>query len=228
MSERAVVLAAEQQPGLVRYQAMCKAIADCHSVDEVKGLRDKAKALEVYAQQAQNFEAERKACEIRIRAERRAGELLREMKETGNRDAGGGDRRSSSRPTTMIPPKLSDLGITRDQSSKWQQLANVPAAEFERAVNSDGPKPTTDGIINANILRERPQPRMDADALWLWGRLRDFERNELFNRKPHELLAAMTDSMRDDCFRISPRVLAWLEELREVDQWKIQQSNSPR
>ncbi len=102
MSERAVVLAAEQQPGLVRYQAMCKAIADCHSVDEVKGLRDKAKALEVYAQQAQNFEAERKACEIRIRAERRAGELLREMKECDREP-----RCEWRRPKIIVaPPRL--------------------------------------------------------------------------------------------------------------------------
>lgn len=33
--------------GLVRYHTMCRAIAACHSVDEVKDLRDKAKALEV-------------------------------------------------------------------------------------------------------------------------------------------------------------------------------------
>ena len=217
MSERAVVLAAEQQPGLVRYQAMCKAIADCHSVDEVKGLRDKAKALEVYAQQAQNFEAERKACEIRIRAERRAGVLLKGMKQCGQRHNGRGNNQPKlESPCTTSTPQLSDLGITRDQSSKWQQLANVPTEEFERAVNSDGPKPSTDGIINAHILRQNPQPRMDADALWLWGRLRDFERNGILKRKPRELLATMTDSMRDDCLRILPRVIAWLGQIKGV------------
>jgi len=40
-----------------------------------------ARALEVYAAQALNTDAERKACEIRLRAERRAGELLKEMEE---------------------------------------------------------------------------------------------------------------------------------------------------
>jgi hypothetical protein len=99
--------------GLVRYDTMCRATAACHSVDEVKDLRDKAKALQVYAKQAKNYEAERKAGEIRIRAERRAGELLREMKQRGERDPGGRGR-VESRPTTQ----LSDLGITRDQSSK--------------------------------------------------------------------------------------------------------------
>src|SRR5260363_66434 len=68
-----------QPPALVRYEAMCKAIAECHRVDEVKELPHKARALEVYAQQARNTEAEDKAREIRSRAQRRMGELLREL-----------------------------------------------------------------------------------------------------------------------------------------------------
>ncbi|MCO6441895.1 MAG: hypothetical protein J5I81_12625 [Nitrococcus mobilis] len=45
----------------------------------MKDIRDKARALEMYARQARNLEAERRACEIRLRAERRSGELLREL-----------------------------------------------------------------------------------------------------------------------------------------------------
>jgi hypothetical protein len=113
--------------------------------------------------------------EIRIRAERRAGELLREMKARGERQKRGDNPLGvNSRETRLLnpTPTLSDLGITRDQSSKWQQLAAVPAEEFERAVASPGPVPTTEGIINAQMLRENPQEqRMDRDALWFWGRL---------------------------------------------------------
>ena len=61
---------------LVRYDTMCRAIALAYEVDEVKDIRDKHLAIEVYARQAQNTEAERQAREIRIRAERKAGELL--------------------------------------------------------------------------------------------------------------------------------------------------------
>ena len=150
--------------GLVRYDAMCLAIAESHRVDEVKDIRDKMIAIEAYAKQARNLDAENKAAEIRIRAERRTGELLREMKEAGQRQTKGDNGRNSramSRATTLPPtppPSLKDLGITRDQSSKWQQLANVPQKEFERAVNGDGgPKPTTEGIINAaKLKREIP------------------------------------------------------------------------
>jgi hypothetical protein len=51
---------------LIRYDAMCQAIAAAYEVDEVKDIRDKARAIEVYAQQALNTEAEQQACEIRL------------------------------------------------------------------------------------------------------------------------------------------------------------------
>ena len=64
---------------LVHYDAMCRAIEAAHAVDEVKDIRDKALALETYARQAKNIDAEWRACEIRLRAERRAGQLLKEI-----------------------------------------------------------------------------------------------------------------------------------------------------
>jgi hypothetical protein len=109
-----------------------------------------------------------------------------------------------------------------NQSSKWQQLANVPEREFERAISGAGPIPTTEGIINAEILRKEPAPQIDLDALWLWGRLRDFESYKLLNREPREIFTAMTDSMRDDCSRIVPQVVVWLNEM---SQWITRSSN---
>jgi hypothetical protein len=58
---------------LVKYDAMCRAIDHAYQVDEVKDIRDKALAFEAYARQAHNIEAERQACDIRIRAEKRGG-----------------------------------------------------------------------------------------------------------------------------------------------------------
>jgi hypothetical protein len=48
---------------LAHYDEMCRAIEAAYAVDEVKDIRDQAIALEVYARQAHNTEAERKACE---------------------------------------------------------------------------------------------------------------------------------------------------------------------
>jgi hypothetical protein len=61
---------------LMRYDAMCTAIDRAYEVDEVKDIHDKAVALEAYFRQAKNPEPERRACEIRLRAERKAGLLV--------------------------------------------------------------------------------------------------------------------------------------------------------
>jgi hypothetical protein len=58
---------------LIRYDAMCRAIADAYEVDEVKVIRDQAAAFEHYSRQARNTEAERKCCEIRLRGNRTLG-----------------------------------------------------------------------------------------------------------------------------------------------------------
>ena len=64
---------------LAKYDAMVSAIAAVHTVDEVKDIHDKAKAMEVYSKLAKDFEQERRCREIRLRAERRAGQLLSKM-----------------------------------------------------------------------------------------------------------------------------------------------------
>ena len=120
------------ETGLVRYDVMIHAIVEAHAVDEVKDIRDKALALEKYAQLAQNNEAERKACEIRLRAERKAGQLLKATeKAKGAAEPGTNRGATRSSETTASNKTLSDIGVTKDQSSKWQKLADVLTKAFE-------------------------------------------------------------------------------------------------
>ncbi len=68
----------------------------------------------------------------RIRAERRAGEMLRQMAEQGARDDGnGGDRKSGFHDGTV---KLADIGVQKKESHRWQLIAAVPEPAFERYV----------------------------------------------------------------------------------------------
>ena len=144
---------------LVRYDAARKALAAAHRVDEVKAIRDKAEAVRVYAKQAGDFELQNRAAEIRLRAERRAGELLADMaKNPGTRGAGrprrdGTKIRRSSNTTAYPPPKLDEIGVTRDQSSKWQRLARmIDDATFGRALTQARDK--NGELTTAALLRE--------------------------------------------------------------------------
>jgi hypothetical protein len=121
--------------GLVRYERAQAALAECRSVDEVKDIVDKAAAMKIYAMQAKNKTLEVDAAEIRIRAERRLGEMLTAQKASeGGLSKGGRPPEKTGRPERPVSPTLSDAGISKDLSSRAQAIAAVPEKEFESEV----------------------------------------------------------------------------------------------
>ena len=194
----------EERLPLARYDEMCRAIDAAYQVDEVKDIRDKAQAFEVYARQARNTEAERRACEIRLRAERKCGELDKK------REKAKGGQPYQATGSTVEPveraPTLRDLGISKRQAHDWRKLAEVPENEFEAALADPDEKPTTAGIIG----RERPREPVEDDALWLWGRLLDFERRGLLTRSFDDVCRTMVPHMRETVRELAPTVSNWL------------------
>ena len=113
-------------------------------VDEVKDIRDKAIAMEAYARQSRNTEAERRACEIRLRAERKCGELLKELE----RSKGGRPSINSLQSEVSFKNTREKAGISDTQAHRWQKLADIPEEQFE-ATFARPEKPSTNGIIAA-------------------------------------------------------------------------------
>ncbi len=108
--------------GLIHFDEARAALAKIRTVDEAKALRDKAEAARVYAKQAKYSQTVVNDCaEIKIWAERRAGELLAVME----KDKGGRPNKKTSRIVRQVS-SLKDLGIGRDQSSRWQKIASIP------------------------------------------------------------------------------------------------------
>lgn len=151
---------------LVRYEQARTALALCHSVDEVKDIRDKAEAMAAYARQAKDTELIQWATEIKVRAERKAGELLAALPKGGKfigRDEGGEFRKTEGAKTETI----AQLGVSKDQSARWQSLASMSEAHFETAVATA--KDTAGQVTTAFMLREagkaKPHKRVSkADA----------------------------------------------------------------
>ncbi|MBP9149229.1 MAG: hypothetical protein KBG00_10655 [Rhodoferax sp.] len=216
---------------IIRYEAMVYAIAECHAIDEVKDIRDKAMALELYAKQARNTDAERKASEIRLRAERRTGELLKDLARATPQTANQlGENQHSRTPASVAADQNTEVVAATSQPSpyrqaidqaqipertaqRYQALANVPAQVFEEALRDPVVKPTTAALIRQ---ARSPEPQMPADVLWLWGRLRDFERDGFFDKSGEKLLEPLTPSMRADIERIAPRMADFFIELNEA------------
>jgi hypothetical protein len=67
------------QTTLSRFEAARYALEQARTVDEIKEVRDRAEALRTYCARAgASLAVQNDACEIRLRAERKAGSLLAE------------------------------------------------------------------------------------------------------------------------------------------------------
>ena len=135
------------------------AIEQAGSFDEVKAIRDQAEALRVYSRSiGAALDAVNAAAELRIRAERRMGEALRDTEM-----AKGG--RPSETPTpgvSVSAPTLEEIGITAKQSSRYQQIAAIPKDTFETAIEAhkaaDEPLSAAAVVRVAETLDSLPEP----------------------------------------------------------------------
>ena len=97
---------------LAKWNAAKKAIIEAKTIDEVKDIRNKAQAMQAYAKQiGESLDVQNDIAEIKIRAERRAGEMLKES------NIHVGQPKKERLHDVTILPKLSDIGITKIQCS---------------------------------------------------------------------------------------------------------------
>jgi 16S rRNA G966 N2-methylase RsmD len=112
-------------------------LQEAKNLQQVKQVIALADAARVYGKQiGATIETQNYAAEIRLRAERRLGEMLKiAPKQHGARSRkGGGTRGSKKELQVQATPTLSSVGITKKESSRSQELAEVPEAEFEAAL----------------------------------------------------------------------------------------------
>ncbi|BBF93357.1 MT-A70 family methyltransferase [Blastochloris tepida] len=119
---------------LARYEEARRLVAECARVDEAKDIRDRAEAMRIYARQAGDLELQINAAEIRVRAERRLGELILQAKDAGQISRGQppkncADEEQFSRIT------LDEVGIDRKLSSRAQKVASISERAFEAMID---------------------------------------------------------------------------------------------
>jgi uncharacterized protein (DUF4415 family) len=120
---------------------------------------------------ADGAEDEARACEIRLRAERKAGQLLAHMDKLNGRPKKG-----------STDTRLSDLGISHDQSSQWQKLGAL-ASPRGRAFGAlrptrgrESPARTEGATMSAEQQRRRVSTRVDAEVIEVIRRVAQVER----------------------------------------------------
>jgi N6-adenosine-specific RNA methylase IME4 len=127
-------------------------------VDDLKNLRDQAQAIRQYMRQRDySLQAQNDAAEIKVRAERRLGEILKR-----NPPRRGNPQLSSRSTIGRIPD-----GVSRDQSSQWQRIAGITEPVFERKVaeaKQTGELTTAGMLRTANSLEKQIKTQAIQDA----------------------------------------------------------------
>lgn len=206
---------------IASYESMCLSIAESDNRAECLDIADKSAALAEFARRIKNTDAERRAANIRLVAERRYGELLKDLARStpGQAAAAGGHAKAGNvPPATVAGGSPYREAIERDQISersaqRYQALADVPRPIFDQALADTENKPSARTIVER---ARAPQPQMPDDSLWIWGRMRDFERESFSAKNPAALLEAMTETMRADVVRIAPLMAEFFNRIQEV------------
>ena len=130
---------------LARISEAMNALSAAKTLDDVLQIRDQAEALRVYIKAASDsLEAANAAAEIKLRAERKAGEMLAEL------NLRPGRKSIDDTMSSMQPQALKDLGIDSYSSSRWQREARVAADDFEaylRDCQKQGREVTQAGLL---------------------------------------------------------------------------------
>ena len=131
---------------LSRISEATRALSAAKTLDDVLKIRDQAEALRVYMKAAsESLDAANAASAIKLRAERKAGEMLAVME----KNKGGGDQSTGNGVLPVL--SLEDLGIEKMQSSRWQREAAVAEDTFEEYLASceaDRREVTQAGLLN--------------------------------------------------------------------------------
>lgn len=226
--------------GLVRYEQAVRALAACKAVDEVKSWADKAAAMQAYGRMAKDKTMEVDAAEIRIRAERRLGEMLTQQKAGPGLNSGNLLRGSSKEPRDERPT-LADAGIDKKLSSRAQKLAAVPAAEFEAEVGQWRDRVSAEGKrVSARLeksgekhLRDRdPEPYVwegpsDAELAYLEQAEQEFTAKLQVLLDADDALATATAKWKQAelrCEQLQMRINGLVNEngelVRDVKYWR--------
>lgn len=133
---------------LIHFDQARRALAEAHSIDEVKVIRDQAQAMRAYIkQQKGSLEMQNQCAEIKIRAERRAGEMLRaQILNEGGRPP----KNHLHDVSGFTHPTLEELGISAIQSYRWQLEAELPEDKVEQFIAET--KAKSDELTSRAIL----------------------------------------------------------------------------
>lgn len=227
----------EQDRRIALIESARRDLAEAKTIPDLQKVRVKAELVQKIQRELKaSKDVQDDAAELLLRCQRRLGEAVAEMpKSPGSRGqlVGRGVIGGQESGPPITPPTLGEVGISKNQSSAWQQVAAIPEPVFEEyiaeAKATPDESPTTTGLLRkaAETKRADEQERMDRaleiagdptgrrararlKAAWARGLL------ELHNLRMLDV-AAVADLLdtqeRADARRVVGETRRWLDDL---------------
>ncbi|MFH0938263.1 MAG: DNA methyltransferase [Planctomycetota bacterium] len=117
---------------LTKLTEATRMLAEIKTVSDARQVANLAEAARQYARKAGlGLEAQNNAAEIKIKAQWKEGQILAQMKKSGELREGKTPKLSQDGTVTVT---LDELGITRNESSRTQQMGELPEAKLETTI----------------------------------------------------------------------------------------------
>jgi N6-adenosine-specific RNA methylase IME4 len=138
---------------LIHFNQARQALQKAKTIDEVEVVIDMAERLLLYLKQSnESLEIQNDAAEIKLRAERRAGEMLDQGAQQGDRKPTAGRPKKWDQPDPIFsPPTLKEIGWTKGRAMRLRHLARIPEDKFEETIRET--KQAREELTRAALLR---------------------------------------------------------------------------
>ena len=145
---------------LALYSEARTALTLLKKTDEILDVRDKMRALEFYGEQIHDTSLASAAAEVKIRAERRFGQVVRALEKAGKLPMGGRPKKRAAKQRDKNPSPTA--GVSRRQKANSRKLADMPEDKFEGALarQKDGKRKPT---VNRDPRRQGDPPDQQGD-----------------------------------------------------------------
>ena len=125
----------------IDWSPILKALSEVKNLEDSKKIIDDATLAIAWATARSADEAAQMATEIKLRAERIAGQFLADMKAEGTIHRGGNQAKEHD-------VSLSSIGVEPQESKRWQRIAAIPEERFEDYLNG-AKKKTQSALLQA-------------------------------------------------------------------------------
>lgn len=187
------------------YEQAKIALASCERIDECWEWASKAEALASYAKMADDDTLRQLADRIQARAVRRMGELLKEFDGRGRNPGAGVISQAKA---------AADAGISKRQKDTAVAVSNVPATQFEAAIEAEKPATVTALAEMGKVSRTVP-PDSFKKATHLIGTVTRFaefcEAND-----PASVADGVTIIEYEELYMPVGIVLMWLDQFATI------------